>query len=77
MGETPQGENPVRYAGFPVIIAKRQFSQSVSDIDKMAISSIMDSRIQTKFIYSEEMIGGRRLLESSLRSTEEEVPFPR
>jgi hypothetical protein len=56
-----------------VIIAKRQFSQSVSDIDKMAIFSIMDSTIQTKFVYSKGMVGGRRLLESSLRSTEEEV----
>jgi hypothetical protein len=35
----------------------------------------MDSRIQTKLVYSKAMVAGRRLLESSLRSTEEEVPF--
>jgi hypothetical protein len=42
-----------------VIIAKRQFSKSVSDIDKMAIFSIMDSRIQTTFVYSKGRVGRR------------------
>jgi len=60
-----------------VIIAKGQFSQFVFDIDKMAIFSMMDSRIRTTFVYSERMMDGRRLLESSLRSTEEEGPFLR
>ena len=33
----------------------------VSGLDKRAISSIMDSRIQTKFVYSKGRVGGRRL----------------
>jgi hypothetical protein len=40
-----------------VIIAKKQFSQTASDVDKMAIFGIMDLRIQTKVVYSKGIVG--------------------